>query len=877
MKKILKIIIFLLCFSGFSQNIYVSKDGDDSNPGTKESPYLTIAKAASVAVAGDNIYLREGTYEETLRPARSGENGNPITFQAYENEKVIITAMEALSGWTSDGDGVYKTTTDWDLQQRNFVMNGTQVLDLARWPNNTDGDRFTLNSLRNDGGSQDGVSVGAFLTDSEIPSWDWSKGGSLVFFGDRPGSGWMTWREWIKSSSAGRIDFDAVKNQAWIITAHPPGDLGDYYLEGIKEALDYQNEWYFDNSDNTLYVKLPNGVAPVDKEVQMSRRERTIDLTDRSHILIKNLAVFGGSVKIKGTGNMLYGISSFYGSMTRGISPNFNSRVNAIDVDWSAKNTTIEKCEIGYGDGTGIWDSGSGTTIKNCYIHDFDYLGSYDAPLMVRGQNNAKVFNNTISRGGRDALQIISKGSEVAWNDISYSNLIAHDCALLYTIGKDLNMDIHHNWFHDAEARGELKKAAGIYLDNDAGNVRVYRNVVWNVEWTAVQINWNGTDIDIFNNTLVKADGGTMGAWHKAGTMFSNVKVWNNVTDKHAVDNQGNQEEESTWEPQSDKQNNLVSDQIFSDYANNDFTLKSGAEAIDFGREITGFTDGFNGTSPDAGAYEFGDAPWKPGVDWNTALGPANKCYGLPGEACVVNTITQDNFTVLVIDETCSKNNDGSVVITAAKTLNYEATITGDASISKEFTKEATFEDLEAGNYKVCITTNSDTDYEQCFDLVISEPDDFEFTVEVASTSKQLNLKLSGGDLFRIELNEVVTVTDQNSISLDLKEGENNLVLKTDKDCQGVHKQKIYIDKTSFNIYPNPVEDLLNIETSVKSANVDVYIYGMLGNLVYNTSFKTNANSLSHKTINISHLPSGMYIAKYNYSKETEVINLIKK
>ena len=216
------------------------------------TPYLTLAKAANVAMAGDIVIIHAGTYEETLTPANSGTSGNPITFKGAAGEKVIISAMQALSGWTLDNGNIYKTTLNWDLGQRNFVMNGTSVLDLARWPNNTDGDRFTLNSLRNDGGSQDEVSTDAWLSDSDIPNWNWANGGSLMFYGDRSGSGWTTWRAWIKSASSGRINFDAVKNQSWIITAHPPGDFGDYFLEGIKEALDYQNEWYFDSSTKTL-------------------------------------------------------------------------------------------------------------------------------------------------------------------------------------------------------------------------------------------------------------------------------------------------------------------------------------------------------------------------------------------------------------------------------------------------------------------------------------------------------------------------------------------------------------------------------------------------------------------------------------------------
>ncbi len=252
---------------------------------------------------------------------------------------------------------------------------------------------------------------------------------------------------------------------------------------------------------------------------------------------------------------------------------------------------------------------------------------------MARGGKNTKILRNNISRGGRDGIQIINKNSEVAWNDISRSNLIADDCALIYTINKGLNMDIHHNWFHDAESRGKLKKAAGIYLDNDAENVRVYRNVVWNVEWTNIQINWDGKDIDIFNNTLVKAKGGTMGAWHKAGTKFSNVKVWNNITDKEAVDKQGNQESESTWEPQSNKQNNLVDQASFINFKADNYKLKNSAKAVDFGRVINGYTDGFKGESPDVGAYEIG-SNWVSGPNWNLNQGPTGVCYGLPGENC---------------------------------------------------------------------------------------------------------------------------------------------------------------------------------------------------------------------------------------------------
>ena len=603
---------------------HVSKDGSDENPGTQELPFLTISKAAGLIQAGDTCIIHAGTYEETLQPAKSGQEGFPIVFQAAENEKVIITAMQALSDWTIDQGAIYKTTVDWDLGQKNFVMNGSTACDLARWPNNTDNDPFTLNSLRNTSGSGEDVVSNAFLTHSEIPDWDWSKGGSILFYGDRPGSGWTTWKAFIKSSSSGRVTFDLDKNPSWIRTAHPPVDRGDYFLEGIKEALDFQNEWYFDSATKTLYLQLPNGTAPEDGVVKMRRRDLTIDLNGRSFIEINNLAVFGGGIEISGSNNKLFGVSSFYGNFTRGVVRSFHADSRSVFIK-SGNNNRIERCEIAFGAGTGVWDSGNGTQILNSYLHDFNFIGDYDAAIMARNGSNTIIKNNIIARAGRDALQNVNKGSEVAYNDFYQSNLIADDCGLLYTLGPGLNMEIHHNWFHDIASRGSLKKATAIYLDNDAGDVSVHRNVIWNTEWSNIQINWNGTNIDVFNNTLWDGSA-AMGAWHKEGTAFSNVRVWNNLTNKNSL------------EPQSDKQNNLVitgGTNPFNDSENGDFTLKSGVSAIDFGRVIAGITDGYLGSAPDAGAYESGTTPWIPGINWEMRSGPTGLgCYGLPGENC---------------------------------------------------------------------------------------------------------------------------------------------------------------------------------------------------------------------------------------------------
>jgi len=69
---------------------YVAPDGNDSNPGTLDSPWKTIQHATETLQAGDGVYLRNGTYNEHVRIEVSGEGGTPIVYAAYEGETPII-------------------------------------------------------------------------------------------------------------------------------------------------------------------------------------------------------------------------------------------------------------------------------------------------------------------------------------------------------------------------------------------------------------------------------------------------------------------------------------------------------------------------------------------------------------------------------------------------------------------------------------------------------------------------------------------------------------------------------------------------------------------------------------------------------------------
>jgi len=69
---------------------YVSKNGNDSNPGTMQSPWLTIQHAANSVSAGATVFVFEGVYNESVNFPASGTASAPITFQCYPGDTAVI-------------------------------------------------------------------------------------------------------------------------------------------------------------------------------------------------------------------------------------------------------------------------------------------------------------------------------------------------------------------------------------------------------------------------------------------------------------------------------------------------------------------------------------------------------------------------------------------------------------------------------------------------------------------------------------------------------------------------------------------------------------------------------------------------------------------
>lgn len=90
---------------------HVAKTGSDQGQGTQRDPFLSINKAASVAIAGDTVIVHEGVYREWVNPRFKGiSNKRRIIYQAAEGEKVVIKGSEHIQDWQHIEGDIWKTT-----------------------------------------------------------------------------------------------------------------------------------------------------------------------------------------------------------------------------------------------------------------------------------------------------------------------------------------------------------------------------------------------------------------------------------------------------------------------------------------------------------------------------------------------------------------------------------------------------------------------------------------------------------------------------------------------------------------------------------------------------------------------------------------------
>lgn len=633
----------------FAAQIFVA-GGDpkasDQNPGTEARPLRTIQKAASLAVAGDTVLIRTGTYRETVTPVHSGSSGAPITYLPYHNEKVVVDGADPVANWTNYRGSIHQATMTWSVGDGDGdqVFVDGQMMNYARYPNSSLDVSNPTRILADAGthvppspaflqacsGTYTSTALSGFPDSKQDSTWV----GATIHF-ELMGQGYLETGT-VASTSPGSLTFNYVSQ------AGGPGDpaAGDpFYITGKLACLDTAGEWFRDATTKTLYLWTPTGDTPSSHVVEAKARTFGFDLSGLSYITIRGIKFFACSINTSPTSthNTIDGIQALYVShfeQASGAQTLWTPHMEDTGIILRGNNNILENSEIGFSAGNGVLLEGNNTSldtgnvVTNNVIHDVDYMCLDGAgintgnPLYPPGNGKGPslfdatstyntISHNTIYNSARSLILLRNFGSGlIVHNDLYNGMLQSLDGGAIYTYnqnGKAFDSShpatrIAYNRIHNTHSSYD-KLDVGIYMDNNSFNYVIDHNLVYDV-WLPLYFNADGLDNVACNNTLYATVFGTacfQACGDGTGTRLAN-NIYGNRTYMPGTKYTSSHNLDAKVEPR------------FVDPAALDFQLQPNSPAKDAGMPIPPYTNGFLGWAPDIGAFEYGAPPWTAGA-----------------------------------------------------------------------------------------------------------------------------------------------------------------------------------------------------------------------------------------------------------------------
>ena len=538
---------------------YVAPNGDDANPGTISQPFLTIEQARQAvrslagSMTGDIIvYLRGGEYvlssSVVLDQLDSGTNGFNVIYQAYPGESPVISGGQAITGWTSVGNNIYKATVPAGFRFRQLYVNKTPVV-RARTPNAGSYNRLL---------SWDIAGRRVEINASEISNWQRLNEVEMVILGGGVNQANLRVESFSTVGSSALVTPQEPERNRIFVQVYPPkAPTRPYWFENAFEFLDAPGEWYLNTQTNEVYYMPRAGEDMATAEVVAPVLETLVRLQGTLSTPIHNVQFYG--LTFANTTWLLPSTDGFVGDQasivfTEGLlgdqftsypsirhpagvhleaadhikfernifrdmgSSAINLYVGAHDnqlignviSDVSASGISVDlNLESNPADPRKI---SAGNIIRNNYITRTGRNYFQSVGIMLGYTNGSVVEHNELSDmpytgisvgWGWQDLPNAAQNNTIRYNDVTHVLNMMDDGGGIYTLSQQPGTLIEENYIHDLPRPTQtagIFEFGGLYLDQGSNFITMRNNVIANVEGATVKQNQVGSSNTLSNN-----------------------------------------------------------------------------------------------------------------------------------------------------------------------------------------------------------------------------------------------------------------------------------------------------------------------------------------------------------------------------------------
>ncbi|MCF0074705.1 PDZ domain-containing protein [Dyadobacter sp. CY261] len=464
-------IITILVHSAPAAELYVARNGDDRNPGSKEKPLATLEAARNKvrAMRGAVVILvRGGTYylskPVVFSPEDSRARAETATYKAYPGEKVTISGAAVIPvKWSAYKGNIKKTMIAGNVAFDQLYI-GDQKLHMARFPN------YDSSASHFGGYSAD------VLSPAKIQSWK-SPAGAFIHAMHKHEWGDYHYRVTGKASDSTLALEGGYQNNRQM-------GMHDKYrfIENLLEELDAPDEWYFDSQAKTLYVYAPGNAQEV--------------LSPQ----IRHLFEFRGSASKPVTNIHIEGFELAHTLRTF-----METKEPLLRSDWAI-----------YRGGAVLLEGTEHCAVRQCHFNAIGGNGVFFSNYNRSGEVSGCHFENT----GASAVCFVGDPAAVRSPGFEYQESVPYAQMDKSPGPKTNNYPAECKVFDNLmNGLGSVEKQiAGVEISMSM-DITVSHNTIYNIPRAGVNVSegtWGGHIIeynDVFNTVLETGDHGSFNSW----------------------------------------------------------------------------------------------------------------------------------------------------------------------------------------------------------------------------------------------------------------------------------------------------------------------------------------------------------------------------